>query len=132
MNTTCTLIPTTTSIPATAPHYSPKDTVARLWDCQTRAEMTGREQEQYGAAKRFFRECQFTCAKEVLASSTLQHAEALNLLGLVHESLKEFEPARKCYGKAVLTDKHYLAAEMNLGRMYELHTFGRSSIPMYF
>lgn len=108
-----------------------KDAVSQLWDYQTRAEMDGPELDRYAIAKRLVRKQRFASAKVVLSSPEPKHAESFNLLGLIHESFGNFDDARKCYGRASTLDKECWAPQMNARRIYELHTFGRSRIPMY-
>jgi DNA-binding response OmpR family regulator len=57
-----------------------------------------------------------------------QHtAEYFNLLGVLYEAQHKWRLARKCYGKAMAADKKYEPAQANMRRIYELHTFGRST-----
>jgi CheY-like chemotaxis protein len=56
-----------------------------------------------------------------------QSAEYFNLLGVLYEAQRKWRLARKCYGKAVAADRKYEPAQLNMRRLYELHTFGRSS-----
>jgi DNA-binding response OmpR family regulator len=58
-------------------------------------------------------------------------AEYFNLLGILYESQRKWRLARKCYGKAITTDKQYEPAQSNLRRLYELQTVGHSSLPVY-
>ena len=52
-----------------------------------------------------------------------------NLAGLLWEARGDERLARKFYGKAIAADRHYEAAQQNMRRLYELDTFGRSSLP---
>jgi DNA-binding response OmpR family regulator len=54
----------------------------------------------------------------------------LNLLGILYESRRQWRLARKFYGKALRVNKRYEAAQSNMRRLYELETFGRSSVPI--
>jgi CheY-like chemotaxis protein len=57
-----------------------------------------------------------------------QHsAEYFNLLGVLYEANGNWRLARKCYGKAMSADKHYEPALINVRRIYELNTFGRTA-----
>jgi DNA-binding response OmpR family regulator len=53
-------------------------------------------------------------------------ADYFNLLGVLYETQKKWRLARKCYGKAISADKKYQPAQLNMRRIYELYTFGRS------
>jgi DNA-binding response OmpR family regulator len=55
-------------------------------------------------------------------------AEYFNLLGVVYEAQRQWRLARKCYGKAMRADKRYEPAQLNMKRLYELYTFGRSRV----
>jgi DNA-binding response OmpR family regulator len=56
-----------------------------------------------------------------------QHvAEYYNLLGILYEAQRSVRLARRCYGKAIKADPHYEPAQMNMRRLYELKTFGRT------
>ncbi len=109
---------------------SAKDAISLLWD-QTRGEMEVAELTRLVAAKQLMREGDYQRAREMLALPKPQHAESLNLLGVLEESEGNFDKARKYYGIARSLDKNYLASHMNGCRIYELYTFGRSSIPVY-
>jgi DNA-binding response OmpR family regulator len=54
-------------------------------------------------------------------------AEYFNLLGVLYEARRKWRLARKCYGKAMRVNKRYEPAQANMRRIYELHTFGRST-----
>lgn len=56
-------------------------------------------------------------------------AEYFNLLGVLYEAQRRWRLARKCYGKAIAADKNYRPAQLNMQRLYELHTFGKSANP---
>ena len=65
---------------------------------------------------------------EKAAQRKNQHtAEYFNLLGILYEAHHKWRLARKCYGKAISSDKRFEPAQANLRRLYELHTYGRSS-----
>jgi CheY-like chemotaxis protein len=59
-----------------------------------------------------------------------QAAEYFNLLGVLYEAQRRWRVARKCYGRAIATDGKYQPAQSNMRRLYELHTFGKSSQPV--
>lgn len=62
------------------------------------------------------------------ASRREQHsAEYFNLLGVLYEANRNWRLARKCYGKAIAADKQYEPAQINMRRLYELNTFGRTA-----
>ncbi|HEY1628259.1 MAG TPA: response regulator [Tepidisphaeraceae bacterium] len=62
-----------------------------------------------------------------VAEGRQQHsAEYFNLLGVLYEAQGKWRLARKCYGKAMRADKRYQPAQVNMRRIYELQTFGRS------
>ena len=108
-----------------------KDAVASLWDRETRSEIEEEELNRFASAKRLIRKRQFERAKAVLQFPHPVSAESLNVLGIIHELLKDFNSARSCYGQARSVDKNCMAAQMNGRRIYELHTFGKSAIPVY-
>lgn len=55
-----------------------------------------------------------------------QTAEYFNLLGVLYEAQAKWRLARKCYGKAIATDKQFAPAQTNMRRLYELQEFGKS------
>lgn len=56
-----------------------------------------------------------------------EDAEYQNLLGVLHECRGRVRQARRCYGRALAASRgRYAPAEMNLRRLYELDTFGRT------
>jgi two-component system, OmpR family, alkaline phosphatase synthesis response regulator PhoP len=59
-----------------------------------------------------------------------QAAEYFNLLGVLYEAQRQWRLARKCYGRAIATEGKYQPAQANMRRLYELHTFGKSSQPV--
>jgi len=59
-----------------------------------------------------------------------QAAEYFNLLGILYEAQRQWRLARKCYGRAIATEGHYQPAQANMRRLYELHTYGKSSQPV--
>jgi DNA-binding NtrC family response regulator len=59
-----------------------------------------------------------------------QAAEYFNLLGVLYEAQRQWRLARKCYGRAIATESQYQPAQANMRRLYELHTFGKSSQPV--
>jgi DNA-binding response OmpR family regulator len=54
------------------------------------------------------------------------NAEYYNLLGVLYEAQHKWRLARRCYGKAIATDKRFEPAQANMRRLFELHTYGRS------
>ncbi len=56
-------------------------------------------------------------------------AAYFNLLGLLYETQRRWSLAKKFYGKAIASDRHYPPSQLNMRRMYELTTFGRSDQP---
>jgi len=68
---------------------------------------------------------------ETAAKQRNQHAaEYFNLLGVLYETQRKWRLARKCYGRAMATDHEHEPAQLNMRRLYELHTFGKSSQPV--
>jgi DNA-binding response OmpR family regulator len=81
--------------------------------------------------RRSLRLADYSSAESLLekaAARKNQHAaEYFNLLGVLYESHQKWRLARKFYGKAIATDKHFEPAQANMRRLYELHTYGRST-----
>lgn len=74
----------------------------------------------------------FTDAETLLmkaADLAQKDAAYFNLLGVLYEAQQEWRLARKLYGKAMRLDKQYEPAQINMRRIYELTTFGRSNQP---
>jgi DNA-binding response OmpR family regulator len=85
-------------------------------------------------------------ARKALQTADWENAEALlmkaadrnarhsaryfNLLGVLYEAQRKWRLARKCYGKAMNADKQYKPAEINMRRIFELYTYGRSEQPV--
>jgi FixJ family two-component response regulator len=68
---------------------------------------------------------------EVAAEKRNQHAaEYFNLLGVLYEAQRKWRLARKCYGRAMTSANGHEPAQLNMRRLYELHTFGKSSQPV--
>jgi FixJ family two-component response regulator len=61
-----------------------------------------------------------------------QSPEALNLAGVFFEMQKDYERARKLYGKAIKYGPYYEPAQQNMRRIFELFHFGSSQEPMSF
>jgi DNA-binding response OmpR family regulator len=59
-----------------------------------------------------------------------QAAEYFNLLGVLYEAQRKWRLARKCYGRAISSNGHNNAAQSNMRRLYELHTYGKSAQPV--
>jgi CheY-like chemotaxis protein len=64
------------------------------------------------------------------ATRNKQAAEYFNLLGVLYEAQRKWRLARKCYGRAISSDANNQAAQTNMRRLYELHTYGKSSEPI--
>ena len=62
------------------------------------------------------------------ADLAVKDAAYFNLLGVIYEVRRQHRLARKFYGKAIAADKDYGPAQMNMRRIYELYTFGRSQV----
>lgn len=73
----------------------------------------------------------FTSAESLLTRAAetreQQTAEYFNLLGVLYEAQRKWRLARKCYGKAIAADHNYEPSQLNIRRLYELHSFGSSS-----
>jgi CheY-like chemotaxis protein len=68
---------------------------------------------------------------EKAAAQRNEHAaQYFNLLGVLYEAQRKWRLARKCYGRAMTSDGQHVAAEANMRRLYELHTYGKSSQPV--
>jgi Flp pilus assembly protein TadD len=50
-----------------------------------------------------------------------------NVAGVIHECRGDVAQARASYGKAIALAPAYAPAQMNLRRLYELDTFGRTT-----
>lgn len=59
----------------------------------------------------------------------MSDADCLNLLGVIDEARCSWKSARRWYGKAIRRDRSHAAAQQNMRRIYELHTFGESKQP---
>jgi len=81
-------------------------------------------------ARKMLRIADFASAEAMLLSAAEQKdrsaADYFNLLGVIYEAQQKWRLARKFYGKAMRADKHYKPAQLNMRRIYELYTFGRS------
>ena len=55
--------------------------------------------------------------------------DALNLAGVLFEMQKDYERARKLYGKAIKYGPYHEPAQQNMRRMFELFSFGSSNEP---
>jgi DNA-binding response OmpR family regulator len=84
-----------------------------------------------GRIRSSMRLADFTSAESLLTKAAetreQQTAEYFNLLGVLYEAQRKWRLARKCYGKAIAADRKYEPSQLNMKRLYELHTFGRSS-----
>jgi CheY-like chemotaxis protein len=56
-----------------------------------------------------------------------REAPYFNLLGVLYELGRNRRLAKKFYGKAMAADRSYRPAEMNVRRIYELESFGRTA-----
>src|SRR4051794_26174690 len=65
-----------------------------------------------------------------IAHQGMPTAENLNLQGVIAERKRQWDMARRLYGRAIRINPSYEPARRNMQRQYELYTFGRSSIPM--
>jgi len=83
-------------------------------------------------AKRLINLRDFSGAREhiirVLEFDT-NSAEAFNLAGVFHEMRKDYDTARKYYGKAIKLDKDFEPAQQNMRRIFDLFNFGSSQEP---
>ena len=81
-------------------------------------------------ARKLLRIADVSNAEAMLVSAAEQKdrstADYFNLLGVIYEAQQKWRLARKFYGKAMRADKHYKPAQLNMRRIYELYTFGRS------
>jgi DNA-binding response OmpR family regulator len=81
-------------------------------------------------ARKLLRMADVTHAEALLVRAAEQNAKSsadyFNLLGVIYEAQQKWRLARKCYGKAMRADGKYLPAKLNMKRIYELYTFGRS------
>ena len=85
------------------------------------------------AAKRAINERDFELAREHLREVIRQNdrmTEAHNLLGVLFEMNKDFDQARKCYGRAIAIDSSHEPAQQNMRRIFELFQFGASEEPV--
>jgi DNA-binding response OmpR family regulator len=55
--------------------------------------------------------------------------DALNLAGVLFEMQKDYERARKLYGKAIKYGPYHEPAQQNMRRLFELFNFGASNEP---
>ncbi|HEY3899842.1 MAG TPA: response regulator [Chthoniobacter sp.] len=58
--------------------------------------------------------------------------DALNLAGVYFEMNRDYDRARKLYGKAIKYGPYYEPAQQNMRRIFELFHFGSSEEPMAF
>ena len=81
--------------------------------------------------RRLMRTAEYTDAETLLmkaADLAVRDAAYFNLLGVLYEVRRQHRLARKFYGKAIAADKDYAPAQLNMRRIYELYTFGSSSV----
>ena len=57
-------------------------------------------------------------------------AAFLNLIGAICEGHNQWRRARKFYGRAMRANRAFEPAQLNLRRLYELHTFGGCQQPV--
>jgi DNA-binding response OmpR family regulator len=88
---------------------------------------------QLGRAKLAINRRDFDAA-EVLLQRAIDIAptspEALNLLGVLHESRGRIQDSYESYRAALKADRRYEPARVNMQRYYERSTFGRSELPV--
>jgi Domain of unknown function (DUF4118) len=60
----------------------------------------------------------------------MSDAVCLNLVGVVCQARRQWRKARRYYGKSMRVDRNYAPAEQNMRRLYELDTFGSTSMPV--
>jgi hypothetical protein len=91
------------------------------------------QEQSLQAACTAISERRFDDAEHALAESQ-QHAphncRAWNLLGVAHECRQQWKAARRCYGKAIASNRNFMPAQQNMRRLYELNTFGSSNEPV--
>jgi DNA-binding NtrC family response regulator len=83
-------------------------------------------------AKRLINLQDFVGAKEHIIRAleiNTNSAEAFNLAGVLHEMRKDYETAKKYYGKAIKLDKDFEPAQQNMRRLFDLFNFGSSGEP---
>jgi len=94
------------------------------------ADSSGRYDEALERVRKALRLAEFDNAESLLTKAAERNAKSsaayFNLLGVLYEAQHKWRLARKCYGKAMRADKSYEPAQLNMRRLYELHTFGRS------
>jgi DNA-binding response OmpR family regulator len=77
------------------------------------------------------RQADFSNAESMLSYAAnareQQNAQYFNLLGVLYEAQHKWRLARKCYGKAIAADHKYEPSQLNMRRLYELQSFGRST-----
>lgn len=75
----------------------------------------------------------FTGAKRNIIKALEMNAdspEALNLAGVMLEMRKEYDEAKRYYGRAIKVDKNFEPAQANMRRIFELFNFGSSQEPI--
>ena len=100
-----------------------------------RHESDGEMEEGYAGVlnrvRRALRVADFATAETLLmkaADLAHQNAPYFNLLGIIYEARHQWRLAQKFYGKAMKADRHYQPAGLNMKRLYELNTFGRTKL----
>jgi Flp pilus assembly protein TadD len=68
-----------------------------------------------------------TLLTQAAARQNTDSAEYFNLLGILYEVQGKWRLARKCYGKALRADANYEPAQINMRRIYELTSIGKTS-----
>lgn len=95
------------------------------------ADAAGGYEKVVDRIRKSMRQADFTSAESLLTKAAetreQQTAEYFNLLGVLYEAQRKWRLARKCYGKSIAADHKYEPAQLNIRRLYELHSFGRSS-----
>jgi DNA-binding response OmpR family regulator len=68
-----------------------------------------------------------TLLSQAAARQQNHSAQYFNLLGILYEVQQKWRLARKCYTRAIREDANFEPARINLQRLYELTTFGRTT-----
>jgi two-component system, OmpR family, alkaline phosphatase synthesis response regulator PhoP len=95
------------------------------------ADAAGGYEQVLHLIRRSMRNADFSSAESLLSEAAnareQQSAQYFNLLGVLYEAQRKWRLARKCYGKAIAADKKYEPSQLNMRRLYELQSFGRST-----
>lgn len=100
----------------------------------TEQELAGGYEAVLGRVRRAVRADDMATAESLLMHaadlSAGRDAPYFNLLGVLYEAQGNWRLAKKFYTKALRADRSYEPAERNVRRMYELESFGRTSVPL--